>query len=109
LSSESKLLLTPDYQKFNWDLKALVTSSRLSAANKTHNFAPALPEYLAEQAEEAIKSSYTLEFLGIHREVKERELECPSLASHRRGWPENSSHVILLSIFTRWTSKIIMC
>jgi predicted nuclease of restriction endonuclease-like (RecB) superfamily len=34
-----------------------------------------LPEYLAEQAEEALKSSYNLEFLGIRREVKERELE----------------------------------
>jgi hypothetical protein len=32
-------------------------------------------KYLAEQAEEALKSSYNLEFLGIRREVKERELE----------------------------------
>ena len=42
---------------------------------KTHNFPLALPEYLAEQAEEAMKSSYNLEFLGIRREIKERELE----------------------------------
>jgi hypothetical protein len=34
-----------------------------------------LPEYLAEQADEMLKSSYNLEFLGIRREVKERELE----------------------------------
>ena len=34
-----------------------------------------LPDYLAEQAEESLKSSYNLEFLGIGREVKERELE----------------------------------
>ncbi|MBU4199946.1 MAG: DUF1016 domain-containing protein [Verrucomicrobia bacterium] len=33
------------------------------------------PEYLAEQAEEAMKSAYNLEFLGIRREIKERELE----------------------------------
>jgi predicted nuclease of restriction endonuclease-like (RecB) superfamily len=42
---------------------------------KTHNFPTALPEHLAEQAEEALKSSYNLEFLGIGRAVKERELE----------------------------------
>ena len=38
-------------------------------------YAAVLPEYLAEQAEEMMKSSYNLEFLGIRREVKERELE----------------------------------
>ena len=42
---------------------------------KTHNFPVALPEHLAEQAEEALKSSYNLEFLGIGREIKEQELE----------------------------------
>lgn len=44
-------------------------------ADKKHNFALALPEHLVEQAEEALKSSYNLEFLGIRRAVKERELE----------------------------------
>lgn len=48
---------------------------------KTHNFALALPEQLAEQADEMIKSSYNLEFLGIGRAVKERELE-DRLISH---------------------------
>ena len=42
---------------------------------KTHNFDLALPEHLAEQAEEALKSRYNLEFLGIARPMKERELE----------------------------------
>lgn len=42
---------------------------------KTHNFELALPEHLAEQADEMLKSSYNLEFLGIGRAVKERELE----------------------------------
>jgi predicted nuclease of restriction endonuclease-like (RecB) superfamily len=42
---------------------------------KTHNFPAALPTYLAEQAEEVLKSSYNLEFLGIGRAVQERELE----------------------------------
>jgi len=42
---------------------------------KTHNFELALPEHIAEQADEMLKSSYNLEFLGIGRAVKERELE----------------------------------
>jgi predicted nuclease of restriction endonuclease-like (RecB) superfamily len=42
---------------------------------KTHNFELALPEHLAEQAEEMLKSRYNLEFLGLARPMKERELE----------------------------------
>lgn len=42
---------------------------------KTHNFPLALPEHQAEQAAEMMKSSYNLEFLGIGKAVKERELE----------------------------------
>jgi predicted nuclease of restriction endonuclease-like (RecB) superfamily len=42
---------------------------------KTHNFPLALPEHLAEQADEMMKSRYCLEFLGIGRAMKERELE----------------------------------
>jgi len=42
---------------------------------KSHNFAEALPEALAEQAAEMMKSRYNLEFLGIHRATKERDLE----------------------------------
>ena len=48
---------------------------RSLAEGKSHNFAVALPGHLAEQAEEAPKSSYNLEFLGIQKQVKERELE----------------------------------
>ncbi len=43
---------------------------RSLAEGKTHNVPAVLPEYLAEQAEESLKSSYNLEFLGIRREVK---------------------------------------
>jgi predicted nuclease of restriction endonuclease-like (RecB) superfamily len=43
--------------------------------SKQHNFTSTLPTYLAEQAEEAIKSEYSLEFLGIAEPIKERELE----------------------------------
>ncbi|MBN1653549.1 MAG: DUF1016 family protein [Deltaproteobacteria bacterium] len=42
---------------------------------KTHNFTLALPEHLAEQADEMMKSRYNLEFLGIGKALKERELE----------------------------------
>lgn len=42
---------------------------------KTHNFELALPEHLAEQADEMLKSRYNLEFLGIARPMKERDLE----------------------------------
>jgi predicted nuclease of restriction endonuclease-like (RecB) superfamily len=48
---------------------------RSLAEGKLHNFPLALPEHLAEQVEETLKSSYNLEFLGIGRAVKERELE----------------------------------
>ena len=42
---------------------------------KLHNFDKALPAHLAEQADESIKSVYSLDFLGITKPVKERELE----------------------------------
>lgn len=42
---------------------------------KAHNFTKALPVHLAEQADEVIKSEYSLEFLGINKPVLERELE----------------------------------
>jgi len=42
---------------------------RTVTEKKSHNFALTLPEHLTEQAEEMLKSSYNLEFLGIHRET----------------------------------------
>ncbi len=42
---------------------------------KSHNFPLLLPDQLAEQADEMLKSSYSLEFLGLRRAVRERELE----------------------------------
>ncbi|WP_225781236.1 YhcG family protein [Xenophilus sp. Marseille-Q4582] len=48
---------------------------RSRAEGKSHNFPQVLDSHLAEQAEEALKSSYSLEFLGIRQAVKERELE----------------------------------
>jgi predicted nuclease of restriction endonuclease-like (RecB) superfamily len=67
--------------QFGWSRNVLLNQIKGGAyerslkEGKTHNFAAALPEHLAEQAEEALKSSYNLEFLGIGRAVKERELE----------------------------------
>jgi len=64
-----------------WTRKVLLNQIKANAyernlsQGKTHNFPTALPKHLAEQAEEALKSSYNLEFLGISREIHERELE----------------------------------
>lgn len=44
-------------------------------AGKSHNFSTALPAHLAEQAEQVLKSSYNLEFLGIKQTMREREME----------------------------------
>lgn len=67
--------------RFGWSRNVLLNQIKAGAyeravtEKKTHNFPLALPEHLAEQAEEMMKSSYSLEFLGIRRAVKERELE----------------------------------
>jgi len=46
-----------------------------SLKQKYHNFPKVLPMYLAEQADESIKSVYNLDFLDITKSVVERELE----------------------------------
>jgi predicted nuclease of restriction endonuclease-like (RecB) superfamily len=67
--------------RFGWSRNVLLNQIKAGAyehavtEKKAHNFDLALPEHLAEQADEMLKSSYNLEFLGIRREVKERELE----------------------------------
>jgi predicted nuclease of restriction endonuclease-like (RecB) superfamily len=66
--------------QFGWTRKVLLNQIKAGAyersrvEEKTHNFPATLPEQLAEQADETLKSTYNLEFLGIHRQVKEREL-----------------------------------
>ncbi|MDR2971053.1 MAG: PDDEXK nuclease domain-containing protein [Bacteroidales bacterium] len=42
---------------------------------KLHNFETTLPEHLQEQANEILKNTYNLGFLGITHQLKERELE----------------------------------
>jgi predicted nuclease of restriction endonuclease-like (RecB) superfamily len=67
--------------RFGWTRNVLLNQikagayERAVADKKSHNFGLALPAHLAEQAEEMLKSSYNLEFLGIRRAVRERELE----------------------------------
>src|ERR1035437_2873959 len=67
--------------RFGWTRNVLLNQIKAGAyeravmEKKTHNFPLALPEHLAGQADEMLKSSYNLEFLGIRRPVKERELE----------------------------------
>ncbi len=67
--------------QFGWSRKVLLNQIKAKAyeramqEKKTHNFALALPEHLAEQADEMMKSRYNLEFLGIGRAMRERDLE----------------------------------
>jgi predicted nuclease of restriction endonuclease-like (RecB) superfamily len=66
---------------FGWSRNVLLNRikagayERSLAEGKRQTVKVALPERLAEPAEEALKSSYNMEFLGIGREIKERELE----------------------------------
>lgn len=67
--------------RFGWSRNILLHQIKAGAyerslkEGKAHNFPSALPVHLAEQAEEALKSSYNLEFLGLGRAVRERDLE----------------------------------
>ena len=67
--------------QFGWSRRVLLNQIKAGAfertvtEKKTHNFAIALPEHFAEQADEMMKSRYNLEFLGIAQAVKERDLE----------------------------------
>jgi predicted nuclease of restriction endonuclease-like (RecB) superfamily len=67
--------------RFGWSRYVLLNQikagayERAKVEKKTHNFPLALPEHLAEQANEMLKSTYNLEFLGLRRAVRERELE----------------------------------
>ncbi len=67
--------------QFGWTRNVLLNQIKAEAyeravtGKKAHNFPAVLPDDIAEQAEETLKSSYCLEFLGIQRHIKERELE----------------------------------
>ncbi len=80
-SNEKKQYYIEACIKLGWSRDVLLNQVKANAYalakqnKKLHNFKTALPEYLAEQADESIKSVYNLDFLGVTREVKERELE----------------------------------
>jgi len=67
--------------KFGWSRNVLLHQIKAKAfqrqlsKNKQHNFKLALPVHLNEQAEETLKSSYNLDFLGIQSPILERKLE----------------------------------
>ena len=67
--------------QFGWSRNVLLNQIKAGAyeravtEKKTHNFELALPEDMAEQADEMLKSTYSLDFLGLTKAVKERELE----------------------------------
>lgn len=67
--------------QFGWSRAVLLsqikaqTFERAKSEKKTPNFAVALPEHFAEQADEMLKSRHNLEFLGLARPMRERELE----------------------------------
>jgi len=67
--------------RFGWSRSVLLNQIKAQAyeravkEKKTHNFEMALPEHLAEQADEMLKSRYSLEFLGMAGPLKERDLE----------------------------------
>jgi predicted nuclease of restriction endonuclease-like (RecB) superfamily len=56
---------------------------RQELAPKQHNFKQNLPESLAEQADLALKDSYALDFLGLYRTAREREIEGRMIACIR--------------------------
>jgi len=64
-----------------WSRSVLLNQIKAGAYNiylenpKVHNFNLALPEHLAEQAEETLKSKYNLDFLGVTKPILERHLE----------------------------------
>jgi hypothetical protein len=57
--------------RFGWSRNVLLNQIKAGAyeravtEKKTHNFDLALPEHFAEQADEMLKSSYSLDFLGV--------------------------------------------
>ena len=67
--------------KLGWSRAVLLNQIKANAYqrhqidSKQSNFESALPLHLSEQATEALKSEYNLDFLGISKPILERELE----------------------------------
>ena len=67
--------------KLGWSRAVLLNQIKASAYQyhilnpKQSNFEKALPVHLSKQANEALKSEYNLDFLGVTKPILERELE----------------------------------
>lgn len=78
---EARLWYLQTTAHLGWSRNVLLNQIKAGAyeravtEKKTHNFDLALPEHLAEQADEMLKSTYNLEFLGIRQAITERALE----------------------------------
>ncbi len=76
-------------QKLAWSRAVLLNQIKASAYEhhlknpKQNNFDLTLPEHFSEQANEAMKSVYTLDFIGITKPVLEREMENMLIAKIR--------------------------
>ena len=71
----------------------------------------ALPSHLSEQANEALKSEYNLDFLGIAKPVHERELENRAYRKHKRfiaGTLDMASPLSAINIELLSTKKSIL-
>jgi predicted nuclease of restriction endonuclease-like (RecB) superfamily len=71
--------------QFGWSRNVLLNQIKAGAyeravtEKKTHNFPLALPEHLAEQADEMLKSSYSLEYLNLLNDKERGEGDQPSI------------------------------
>lgn len=78
---DARLFYLRETARFGWSRAVLLnqvkagTFERSLREKKTHNFEVALPDDMAEQAEEMLKSRYNLEFLGLKQRMRERDLE----------------------------------
>ncbi len=67
--------------QMGWSRNVLINQIKANAFKrqkqlpKQHNFKKALPAHLQEQADEMLKSTYNLGFLGINKPIHERQLE----------------------------------
>lgn len=79
-NKERKYYLT-ETDKLGWSRAVLLNQIKANAFQhhlinpKQSNFEKALPIHLSEQANEALKSEYNLDFLGITSPILERQLE----------------------------------
>jgi len=80
-TDEEKLYYLTATDKLAWSRAVLLNQIKANAYQrylvdkKANNFDKTLPAHLSEQANEALKSEYNLDFLGITKPVLERELE----------------------------------